>query len=147
MKKVISLLLALSMLFVLCACSPDIKELTAQADDFVTSNYPYADTYSVTGSYVPDTEILGDINGVKVYDVYFVVVKTDEALLNGTGYSKNSAEGKAGLVLMTDPDEVDELMEYLFENVQKIFKRTDVEVVVSYQDPNGKYTKTLSTIN
>lgn len=133
MKKIISLLLALSMLFALCACSPNIEELTVEANRFVAAN-PYAESYCAEGEYDED------------YNCYFVLIYANEDILDGTQFSKNSLEGKAVLAMMANNEESDKVMNYMFDKVSEIFKKTDVDVVVGFQHVNGEITKTLSTI-
>jgi len=133
MKKFISLLLALSILFVLCACSPNIEEITVEANRFVATN-PYVESYCAVGEYDED------------YNCYFVLVYVNEDVLIGTEYSKNSLEGKAIMGMMANSEDSDAVMNYMFDNIAKLFKNTDVDVVVGFRHHNGEITKTLSTI-
>ena len=133
MKKVVSLILALTMLFVLCACSPNIEDLVVKANHAVLV-YPYDDIFCVEGQY--DSE----------YNCYFVLIYVNDDVLDGTKMSKNSLEGKAAMALLANSTESDEIMKYMFDKVSDIFKRTDVDVIVGFLHVNGEITKKLSTI-
>lgn len=140
MKKFISLLLALSMLFVLCSCSKSIEECTVEANRFISSN-PYVEGYCVEGKFEGDT------------NTFIVLVYGDRDIFKNSynQYDASLRESAINASVAMQFDQNDELiskvMNYLFDKVTAIYKNTDVEVFVTYMNVNGSLAHTISNID
>ena len=140
MKKIISLLLALSVVFMLCACSKSIEECTIEANRFISST-PYVEGYCVEGKFESDT------------NTFIVLVYGDRAVFensyNQYGASMRESAIKASVAMQFDQNEemISKVMDYLFDEVTAIYKNTDVEVFVTYMNVNGSLEHTISNID
>lgn len=135
MKRTISLLLVVTFIFALCACSskPDTQEMIVEANRFIASQRYSAD-YSARGEYSAD------------YNCYFVQISVNEKVLDGTGWSKNSLEAGALFAMMCNSEVVDEMMDYIFNNLKGIFEESSIDVVVGFYNHRGEITKTRTTM-
>lgn len=139
MKKVTAILLLLTFVFMLGACSGEQKkskeDLIVEANRLVMKEDANQEALSVDGEFDED------------YGAYCIVVSLDKSYWCTT-YSADSLEGKAMLAIAENnyEDTINSLVDSLFEKTKEIFANTDVDVVAGYQDRNGEFTNILSTI-
>ena len=136
MKKVISLLLALSMLFALCACSVDTEALLTEADAYLAS---YAsETHGDETGYIYIGEFNESMNQYDVFmsvDIDFIEEKAKNSPL---GY--NTAGSM--LVMLYDGNEefIASELDNIGTHLQKHFDKSNIVVRTGYVNYSGEYS-------
>lgn len=136
MKRIISLLLALSMLFVLCACGADTETLLTEADAYLAS---YAsETYGEETGYIYIGEYNESMNQYDVFmsiDIDYVEEKAKNAL---AGY--NTAGSIWVMLLDGNEEYIASELDNIGTHLQKHFDKSDIVVRTGYVNYSGEYS-------